>query len=99
MVENALLQLASGIGVEVHADDEDQMPSNSYTSRILTENEQSFSILNHEGTTIVYVLQYFDFLTDGSKHPIKIFTDHKHSQSLCKKVLPKSSLFSVSTCF
>ena len=57
--------------------EENEMRVHSYNSRILNTQEQKLSTLDRELLAIVYALQIYEFLINGSPHPIYIFTDHK----------------------
>ena len=67
-----------GLGAILFQMNEDnKMRVISYNSRILNTQEQKFSQLDRELLAIVYALQVYEFLINGSPHPIYIFTDHK----------------------
>ena len=67
-----------GIGaVLFQRNEENKMRVISYNSRIPNTQEQKFSTLDRELLAIVYALQIYQFLINGSPHPIYIFTDHK----------------------
>ena len=48
----------------------------TYSSRILYPQEQKLSTLDRELLGIVHALQIFEFIINGSPHPIHVFTDH-----------------------
>ena len=69
---------ALGVGtVLVQADDGERMQVISYSSHIFTEKEQKNAVIYREITGKVSALKIYEFLINGSKHPITIFTDHK----------------------
>ena len=74
---------ALGVGtVLMQADDKGQMQLISYKSSFFTEGEQKAAVIYRELIAIVYAVEIYDFLINGSKHPITFFTDHKPILSL-----------------
>ena len=67
-----------GLGaVFLQHNENNKMRRISYNSRILNPQEQKPSTLVRELLGIVHALQIYEFLINGSPHPIHIFTDHK----------------------
>ena len=77
--KNLFIIYASAIGlgtVHVQADDRGQMQIITYTSRNFTKSEQKLAMICRELTAIVYAVENYELLIIGSKHPIRVLTDH-----------------------
>ena len=51
---------------------------NSAISRLFKHIEIRLSAIIRESSAIIFALTEYEFLLTGSKHPIILFSDHKH---------------------
>ena len=49
----------------------------SANSRLFSTTEHRLSTTLRESSAIIYALSEYEFLIQGSKHPIILYTDHK----------------------
>ena len=73
-VDSSLIGLGA---VLFQLNEHNKMKAISYNSRILNPQEQKLLTLGRELLGIVHALQIYEFLINGSPHPIHIFTDNK----------------------
>jgi transposase InsO family protein len=62
----------------------------AYASRALNPAEQNYTVTERENLALVYCLQEWQYMLEGSPHPVQCYTDHSALLSLLsKKVLSR----------